>query len=545
MLRQYRCGLFAAVALLGASALALNAQATTLAAPTPPMDSAEAPTFGWTGFHIGLGGGYGVATNNAGFQIYEYMDLPYEHLTPGRDVYSLGASVDFGGRGAIGAVDGGFDLQLGKHFVIGVLGDYTFRNIDTVGRVFGAVCYEMAGPDDCDTATVSDNPEARLVLTIGNSRTVGGRAGFLANPRTLIYGLLGYTRTTLSLTGSFTSDPTGTSSTAFDPITVNSITYGVGVETLLTPNVSAKLEYRFTPVIVEESNGDASFGFRLWDHAYVQTIRGTVSFRFPSGLGTQVAETPMDGEPVSWTAFHLGAEGGYGGVSHNFGVEVYDHTPGGLLQIGGLGGTIEGFDLFSVGASIDVGGRGPIESISAGYDWQIGNHFVFGLLGDYTFANITSTASAFAAVCFDTAVVCNTPQDPLMPTPDYRVDANLTVGNTWTVGARAGFLAGERTLLYVLGAYSDTSLDLNATLTTAGGTTELFDYPFSRNAVTFGAGIEAMLVPHVTAKLEYRGTIWTHDEILFGDAMTGAHVVSNGYEQTIRGGLTWRFGNGA
>ncbi len=535
----------AASLLLGTSTLALSAHAADLTGlgatgteiATPPA----AQQYSWTAFHLGLSGGYGVANHNAGFQVYEYMELPYEYLTPGRDVISPGASIDFGGRGAIAAIEGGFDYQIGRHFVVGLLGDYTLSRINTVGKIYGDVCYELAGPDDCDTATVSDTPTAALTLRTGNSWSIGGRVGVLANPRTLFYGLLAYTRTQVSLTGSLTSEPGGTSATAFDPVIVPGLTYGFGVETLLTSNISAKLEYRVSPVNIDRADGDTSFGWALWDHALVQTVRGTISYRFPVGQHTY-ADEPMSTEDVSWTGFHLGAEGGYGGVNHNVGIEVYDRTLGGLLQIGGFPGTIEGFDLFSLGTSIDLGGHGPIESLSAGYDFQIGNRFVFGLLGDYTFSNVTATASAFAAVCFDIPAVCNAPQDPLMPDPNYRIDFNLVTGNSWTVGARAGFLAGQRTLIYGLAAYSDMSMDANITVTTPGGTSVLVDHPFSRNAFTFGAGIEAMVTSHITAKLEYRGTVWSNENILLGDTTTGVRVFSSGYEQTVRAGLSWRFG---
>lgn len=537
MNRKFKFGALAAGLLVGTSSLALG---TTTAAATET--TAPASTFGWTAFHLGVTGGYGAAVHNAGFQLYEYMELPWEYLTPDQDLYSLGAALDFGGRGPLAAIDGGFDMQLGSHFVVGILGDYTLSRIRTEADLFGEVCYELATPDDCDTATISDSPEASLVLLTGNSWTIGVRAGFLATPRALFYGLVGYTRTAVTLTGSLTSDPaTGTVEIAHGVI--GGPTFGFGVEALLSPSLSARLEYRISPLGVGHEDGGDTFGYRVWDHATVQTIRGTISYRFPSGWGPRLTDTPpMDAASVNWTGLHLGAEAGYGVASHTFGFEVHDYDLGGLAQAGGFPGTIEGFDLFSVGANIDLGGKGPVESLSAGYDWQLGNRFVFGVLGDYTFGSVTATATAFGTVCFDVPSVCNTPQDPLMPNPDFRVAANLTVGNMWTVGARAGYLAGDRTLLYVLAAYSDASFDVNVNVTTPGGTTEIFDHQFTRNAFTFGAGVEAMLTAHVTAKLEYRGMIWSNTQS-FGDDVFGASVHSSGYEQTIRAGLTWRFGN--
>ena len=62
----------------------------------------------------------------------------------------------------------------------------------------------------------------------------GGRAGFLASPKTLVYGLIGYT----ALDGGLSFNKTS-------PGDLKGLTYGGGIEQLISGGWSLKLEYRY------------------------------------------------------------------------------------------------------------------------------------------------------------------------------------------------------------------------------------------------------------------------------------------------------------
>jgi len=106
-------------------------------------------------------------------------------------------------------------------------------------------------------------------------------------------------------------------------------------------------------------------------------------------------EDPVPPEVVSydWTGLHVGGGFGYGVARQTAGLELFDYSPGGLLQVGPI-------DLYSIGAEMDLGGDGWIGSVEAGYDVQLGN-FVVGIVGDYTFSGMQTQASIFGDVCYE------------------------------------------------------------------------------------------------------------------------------------------------
>ena len=523
-----RWGIRAAIVLLGVSSAALSGTAQ------------EPPTFGWTGFHLDAGGGFGVATHNAGFQLYENLELPYESLNPDRDVRSIGAAADFGGMGDLWSVGAGFDIQAGR-IVIGILGDYTNGNINTEGVLFGAYCTEDPGSaDDCDTATITNAGALGLTATIGESATVGARVGFLTSPRTLFYGLAGFSWNELTVTGTLDSILSGLQEISTEPLWLRGFYYGVGIETLLTPNMSLRLEFRGTRFAIAGGDGDESFGIEFYDNVFVHAVRGTLSYRLGSERGSRFADGAFNAEEVSWTGLYMGVAGGIGFANHNLGFEAWDYTSGGVFSVGGA---TFGVDVFSIGASIDLGARGEQLSVIGGFDVELGNRLVVGLLGDYTFSTARSTVSALWFVCFDDPAVCNTPLDPLMPEPNRRVDLVLATGNSVTLAGRIGMLTGPRTLLYALGGYSRYDMAVTATFYEDGvPTSEVFSTALERSGITFGGGIEAMLSHNLSLTLEYRGTLWAVDELIAGDAVDGFRVWDQSYVQTIRAGLSWRIG---
>ncbi len=167
--RKFWAGLVLSVALL--MVLATYAKAADKGgAPVTAAEAARlAPTNPWSACHAGVT--IGVVAG--------VMDPIY-----GVDGYQYG--------GALGC-----DLQINQ-LVIGAFTDYSWKHVTAFGN----------GVD-------------------GNAWTFGGRAGFLVNSSTLLYGLVGRSQLRIDGMGE-----------------TNGLAIGGGIETLLRPDVSVALEYR-------------------------------------------------------------------------------------------------------------------------------------------------------------------------------------------------------------------------------------------------------------------------------------------------------------
>jgi outer membrane immunogenic protein len=115
------------------------------------------------------------------------------------------------------------------------------------------------------------------VVAVERSWTVGGRAGYLAAPDTLIYGLAGYTGTTFRAISYNLGFATGTGPTP----EFRGVTVGGGFEKLFTNNVSARAEYRHTQLDTL-SNLTAPGFTSVNADATVHTVRLILSYRVPT-----------------------------------------------------------------------------------------------------------------------------------------------------------------------------------------------------------------------------------------------------------------------
>lgn len=497
--------------------------------------------YDWTGFHIGVGAGLGGVGHNAGAEIYD-RDLGGLLQVGPIDLFSIGAMFDMGGDGYLGTIEGGYDHQIGDRFVIGVQGDYTWSNIDATAGLGGDVCYEGLkspgnggpGADDCDDAYVSDSPTIDYKLTAKSSWSILGRAGYVANPGALAYVLGGYTRTHLEGDLSLTSLPTGTVPLVSYDYSRKGWTTGAGIEALISGAMSMKMEYRRTRWDNTENYPLGGLaGINTWDNGAMHTIRGVMSYRFGGGSAEQQAA--VDAIPaVDWTGFYAGASAGASTARHNAGIEVHDYNTGGLLQVGPI-------DLFKIGGDYDFGAEGTVGRLEAGYDMQLGDRFVVGVLGDYSFSNNKTQIGLFGDYCLE------------QPGPDDCDTASVTATgdltythkteNSWSIGGRAGVLLNPQTLFYGLGAYTRTHM--SADLSFNSGTAlvpsaQLLAYDYDRKGWTLGLGLETMLTENLSTKLEYRNTKWTFDE-LYGTAMQGFSRSEDSNVQTFTSGLVWRF----
>jgi outer membrane immunogenic protein len=198
--------LFGAVAtgLISAPALAADL-GNVEPLPVPPIVEA-APVNNWTGFYLGVLGGYGWGTADT---------------SAAGDIDADG--FDIGGYA-------GANWQWGN-FVIGAEGDllYPFR----------------------------DGSSAGITAEQGLNGSLRGRAG-IALDRFLVYGTGGLAGTQLELSSAAGSDEE----------TLWGWTAGAGVEAMVLDNVTARIEYRYTDYDAENFNlGGAAVNSDFSDHA--------------------------------------------------------------------------------------------------------------------------------------------------------------------------------------------------------------------------------------------------------------------------------------
>jgi len=207
----------------------------TAAAPTPMRN--------WTGFYGGLGIGGDAIT-------------PHIDTVVGGTGFALDG---LGGADFAGTVMVGYDRQVLPRWVVGAFGLFDLGSNGerkfTAGSGGGAISIGIPA--------------------VERSWTVGGRAGYLVAPDTLVYALAGYSGITFHALSYNLAVLAGTAqSPEFHGATV-----GAGFEKMFTDRVSARLEYRRTqldtlPVVApgfDSASGSAG----------VHAVRLIMTFRFP------------------------------------------------------------------------------------------------------------------------------------------------------------------------------------------------------------------------------------------------------------------------
>jgi outer membrane immunogenic protein len=161
----------------------------------------------WSGVYLGGRLGYGITTGD--------VDLQHED----GDVYETYQSFNgLSGDSVTGGFQLGYDQQIGR-FVLGIVGSYDFSDAE----------FTFADGDD------------NVGASKGEEWSIGGRAGVLLSPRTMVYGLLAYTEADFDhdvsdLPGGFTAGSE----------TVSGYTFGGGIEHAVSDNVFMGIEGTYT-----------------------------------------------------------------------------------------------------------------------------------------------------------------------------------------------------------------------------------------------------------------------------------------------------------
>jgi outer membrane immunogenic protein len=156
---------------------------------------------------------------------------------------------------------------------------------------------------------------------------------------------------------------------------------------------------------------------------------------------------PVTSVAPNWNGFHLGVGIGAGAFAGDYSKSV------------------NGYEY----KSTEYGGEGFFGTVSVGFDRVIRSGWVLGVFADYDFgSNMSAEKSSFG------------------------YSTSLDQGDTWSVGARLGYLVNPSTLVYGTAGYTQTEFEV------FGHGSKTFDGYF------VGAGIETFLRQNWTLKLEYR-----------------------------------------
>lgn len=225
--------------------------------------------------------------------------------------------------------------------------------------------------------------------------------------------------------------------------------------------------------------------------AAMLTFAGAAQATDLKGNSPFVAQPASVSNPVNWTGFYISGHVGYGNANHELDVNVrgYEGESFNLLNLDGLNSS------------------GAVFGVSGGFDIKPGS-VLFGVLAGYSWDNMETSLSIF----------------------DGAARATLEKEDEWYVGARAGILPWNNTLLYIGAAYVETSYELKA-----GGFRRDFDY----QGVKALAGIETNISGGLFTKIEYQHDFYGDVTLFSGD---DARVTDTLDEDKILFGLTYKFG---
>ena len=259
---------FAIVLLCGAFAYAgqevsSSKEMKQTVAPVPECD------FSWTGFYIGLRGGYGWSSND---------DVHIRLFDENQDFIVDPSHQNLDSDGFVGGGELGFNWQVGKWFVLGAEADFSGSDING------------------DSSRVHDIPqfspdmnEFRTSQDVDWFGTVRGRVGFVPWCRVMLYGTGGFAYGNVDDSGVLDFVPFGGLShlPASHDETDTGWTAGGGVEFAIGHHWTIKAEYLYIDLgdhsaiapQIPDLNTPSTFAQYRWDNAF-HTVTAGLNFKF-------------------------------------------------------------------------------------------------------------------------------------------------------------------------------------------------------------------------------------------------------------------------
>jgi high affinity Mn2+ porin len=234
---------------------------------------------------------------------------------------------------------------------------------------------------------------------------------------------------------------------------------------------------------------------------------------------TTVAKAPaisFAGPAYNWKGFYAGGRVGYA-----WGTSNWTAISPGAPNVSGSIDLFQPFNAFNDTGSFTQG-------LQAGYNYILANRVVIGVEADVTFPGFPD----------QNGISIGGTSNLTSPTLGAETFSE-TVLTSGTVRGRVGYAPGNW-LFYATGGFAWTYDQLTLTRLATGATEQPFLW---RLGFAAGAGIEAPVAPHWTARLEYLLTDYGNNgTTFFGGAQ---RFDSNFMLQELRAGLNYQFGSDA
>jgi outer membrane immunogenic protein len=176
-----------------------DAMAEEMAVPPSQFITTRVPYLAWTGFYVGINGGFAWGNSSVAFAANDPAALAGTCGGGGAPKGQCINSVNFPRDGAVAGGQAGFNWQVNSHWLVGVEADYQWSDLD--GSVNSAFRLGNVG--------FTNMVASQTVESFG---TVRARAGVVLMPPLVLYGTgglaFGQVRETLSVPGAATKSLT-------------------------------------------------------------------------------------------------------------------------------------------------------------------------------------------------------------------------------------------------------------------------------------------------------------------------------------------------
>lgn len=257
-------------------------------------------------------------------------------------------------------------------------------------------------------------------------------------------------------------------------------------------------------------------------------LRSAILLSSAIGLASAVHAADVAAPISDWTGFYagLGVGGGYGfadmsaeggGSYTDFGLngDVYDDLDSKNFtgNFACDAGTCQGITSVFGALDDDSGKAGVLGRAEIGADYQL-DRIVAGVNASFTLGDrkMSSSGGGGGAGGYETTG----PDELALGAGVGAVDSELELGNSWSVGARLGYLVTDSLLVFAAGGYTQANAKLSADFEGAGAAvvddaseiSGAYDISASEEkwmgGYYLGAGLETMLTDQFSLKVEYR-----------------------------------------